>query len=312
MISNPLASTLLEPIAALVTSLLGGTLALLVAISRFDLRKLWSSVLFKRWCVWAVVAPLFGLSVLTGPAGTTLLVAFLTWQGLTEYSKLVGLPRSYANILRIAGLLAAPAAFLSQEAFYLLPALLLLVATLQPLFSAKIEHSVRYMALATLGWAYIAWLLGHMVLLSHHSAGGYPLLLAIGLGTALCDVGAFTIGKLFGKHKLAPRLSPNKTWEGVAGNLLGAWVGVSLLTFALGGLGSPQAWLQVAVLSILITMGSVWGDLFESAIKREFGAKDAGNWLPGFGGLLDRIDSLIIVVPLVFYAGLPLLEWLAK
>jgi phosphatidate cytidylyltransferase len=120
-------------------------------------------------------------------------------------------------------------------------------------------------------------------------------------------VGAFVIGKLLGKHKLAPRISPNKTWEGVMGNLLGAGIGVSLLSVVLGGvLGLPQ----IALLSVVIAAGSLWGDLFESAIKREFGAKDAGAWLPGFGGLLDRIDSLIFVVPLVYYTNF-LTGWLA-
>jgi phosphatidate cytidylyltransferase len=308
MISNPLASPFLEPIASLVASLLGGTLAFLLAISRFDLQHLRSSVLFKRWCVWSVVALLYGLSVLMGQVGTLLLVLFLTWQGLREYSHLVGLPRSYTNVLAVAGLMAVPAAFLSREAFYLLPALLLMVATLQPILLGRVEQGVRHLALAVLGWGYIAWLLGHMVLLSRYSADGRVLLLAIGLGTALSDVGAFTIGKLLGQHKLSPRLSPNKTWEGLAGNLLGAGMGVSLLAIALGGaLALPQ----VALLSVLITVGSVWGDLFESAIKREFGAKDAGAWLPGFGGLLDRIDSLIIVVPLVYYAN-SLLTWLVR
>ena len=299
MILDPIASSLFAPLASLVASLMGGTLAVLLAISRFDLHRLTRSVLFKRWCVWAVVATLYGLSVLAGPVGMLLLVAFLTWQGLREYSQIAGLPTGYANALCGAGLLAGLAAIFSREAFYLLPGLLLIAGTLLPLFG-KGEHGVRHLALSALGWGYIAWLLGHMVLLSKYSVDGPSLLLAIGLGTALSDVGAFSVGKLAGRRKLAPRLSPNKTWEGIIGNLLGASAGVGLLSVALGG--ALPLW-QVALLSGVIAVGAVWGDLFESAIKREFGVKDAGAWLPGFGGLLDRIDSLIVVVPLVYYAS---------
>ncbi|MGZ8151980.1 MAG: phosphatidate cytidylyltransferase, partial [Methylovulum sp.] len=114
---------------------------------------------------------------------------------------------------------------------------------------------------------------------------------------ALSDNIAFAIGSSLGRHKLSA-LSPNKTWEGVAGNLLGAYLGTLLMSFALP---KDVYWLLLIGLPPLIALGSLWGDLFESAIKREAGVKDAGNWLPGFGGLLDRIDSLILVAPLSYY-----------
>ena len=129
--------------------------------------------------------------------------------------------------------------------------------------------------------------------------GGAGMLLVIGLAVALSDVGAFTVGRTLGRHRLAPRLSPNKTWEGLGGNVLGALAGVAAMMYAWPpGVGWPLA----LVIAALIGLGAAWGDLVESAIKREFSAKDAGAWLPGFGGLLDRIDSFIIVVPLVYYA----------
>ena len=183
--------------------------------------------------------------------------------------------------------------------------MLLLLATLQPLLSPG-EHDIRPLALAAFGWGYLALLPAHLTLL-HHLPGGPGLLLTLGLAVALSDVAAFTLGKLVGRHPLAPRLSPSKTWEGVAGNLVGAVVGVGLMAFAWpAGLTPPLA----LGLAALIGLGSVWGDLIESAVKRSFAAKDAGAWLPGFGGLLDRADSLIVVLPLVFYAltGLALLR----
>jgi phosphatidate cytidylyltransferase len=158
---------------------------------------------------------------------------------------------------------------------------------------------VRHLAFAALGWGYLAWFLAHLVLTHEYVDGGPGILLAMGLAIAMSDVGAFTVGKIFGRHRIAPRISPNKTWEGAAGSFLGAYLGVALMAFALP---DGSFWLLAATLPLVIAIGAVWGDLVESAIKREFEAKDAGTWLPGFGGLLDRIDSLVLVAPLTYYS----------
>jgi phosphatidate cytidylyltransferase len=298
LISNPFASALFLPTLYLGVGIMGGTLLLLLAVTRFDLRRLGESVLFRRWRVWAVIAPVYGLAVLSGELALLLLLSCVVFQGLREYARLVKLPPAYERVLLAMGLVAAPAAAFSVEAFYALPPLLLVLGTLQPLLFDKQPGGVRHLAFAALGWGYIAWLLAHLMLIYNYFDGGAGVLLAVGLGTALSDVGAFAVGKAFGRHKLAPRLSPNKTWEGVAGNLLGACVGVGLVALAVPG---GFHWVALG-LPVVIAVGSLWGDLLESSIKREFGAKDAGGWLPGFGGLLDRVDSLIIVVPLVMYS----------
>ena len=80
--------------------------------------------------------------------------------------------------------------------------------------------------------------------------------------------------------------------------MLGAGAGVALMGFALP---AGMSWTLALALPLAVAVGAVWGDLFESLLKREFGAKDAGGWLPGFGGLLDRIDSLIVVAPLTYH-----------
>jgi phosphatidate cytidylyltransferase len=299
MIANPFANPLFPQVAWTAVGLLAVTLIALLVVARFDLGRLRESVLFARWKVWAVVAPVYGLSLLAGAVPATLLLVALTFQGLREYAALVGLPRTYRRVLLVAGMAAAPAALLSVEAFYALPALALLVGTLQPLLFTRQRDGVRHLAFAALGWAYIAWFLAHLVLVYRYVGDGPGILLALGLAVALSDVGAFTAGKLFGRHKLAPSISPNKTWEGVAGNLVGALAGLLLMGFALP---ADSRLLLLAVLPFVVGFGAVWGDLLESGIKREFGAKDAGRWLPGFGGLLDRIDSLLLVVPLATYA----------
>ncbi|HEX2185412.1 MAG TPA: phosphatidate cytidylyltransferase, partial [Chloroflexota bacterium] len=179
------------------------------------------------------------------------------------------------------------------------------------LLTQDVRSGTRHLAFAALGFGYLALMLGHVLLLYRHIPGGPGILLALGLAIALSDIGAFVTGRLFGRRKLAPILSPNKTWAGLAGNVLGAFAGLALMGFALPGEwphGPGGPGLLLATLPLVVALGAVWGDLLESLIKREFGVKDTAAWLPGMGGLLDRIDSLIVVAPLAYYY-LRLLAW---
>ncbi|MDA0597466.1 MAG: phosphatidate cytidylyltransferase [Chloroflexi bacterium] len=294
---NPFGSDHFTSAAIIIASLLGGTFLSILALNRFSLSGLGTNALFQRWRAWVVIAPLFAFCVLSGQVPLALLLGAAVVIGLVEYARLVGLPQMFSRFLIASGVLAVIGAAISIDIFLLLPSVLLIVATLQPLlFRGK--SGVRHFAFAVLGWSYIAWFLGHLLLIQREIDGGEGLLLAIALGVGLSDVMAFTVGKAIGGPKLAPRISPNKTWAGFAGNFLGAYAGVGLMFFALP---SRMDWQVMSFMPIVIAIGSVWGDLLESSIKREFEVKDAGTWLPGFGGLLDRIDSLIIVGPLAFY-----------
>ncbi len=295
---NPLADPLFWPTAKVVGGVLAAAFVLLCVKERSHLRDLHKRELFKRLFTWACIAPVFALCVLSGKATVALLASAMAFQGLREYASLVSLPRLQRQVLLGLGLLAAPAALVSPLAFYALPALLLVAATLQPLLAPDTARGVRDLAFSAFGWGYLAWLLGHFMLIYLYVEQGPGLLLALGLSVALSDVSAFVVGKAFGRRKLAPRLSPGKTWAGVAGNFAGAYLGAALMYVALPI--QVPVWVM-AVAPAVVAAGSLWGDLLESAIKREFKAKDAGAWLPGFGGLLDRIDSLVIVLPLAYY-----------
>ncbi|HET8807794.1 MAG TPA: phosphatidate cytidylyltransferase [Methylophaga sp.] len=117
----------------------------------------------------------------------------------------------------------------------------------------------------------------------------------------LMDTGGYFFGKRYGKHKLATAISPNKTWEGLAGGLLLTSV-VFFISIAIG-LPAELGMLNWLALTILAALASVIGDLFESLIKRSYHIKDSGQLLPGHGGILDRVDSLLAASP-VFAAGL--------
>ncbi|MDP8921833.1 MAG: phosphatidate cytidylyltransferase [Chloroflexota bacterium] len=298
MLSNPVADPLFWPTARTLGAILGLGLALLLVAECRHLGQPWERVLFQRWAVWAVIAPIYALAVLGGPTPLLILVALLVWQALREYSRLVGLPTLYVRVLILAGLAILPLALHSAEAFFGILPLILIVATLQPLLTRDVQQGVRHLSIAVFGFAYLPLLLGHFVLIHTELPGGAGVLLVLGLATALSDVGAFAVGKLFGRHRLSPTISPNKTWEGVAGNLLGAYAGAWLLSFAV-----PEEHRVVGlfILPAVVAVGAVWGDLVESLIKREFGTKDAGAWLPGFGGLLDRVDSLVVTTPLAYH-----------
>ncbi len=127
---------------------------------------------------------------------------------------------------------------------------------------------------------------------------GPQVLLLVFIMIWLNDTGAFLVGSMIGRHRLFERLSPKKSWEGFWGGLLfcvlAGWLAARFLPCYFGG--SP---LLYVILGIVVSVFSTWGDLFESMLKRTVGVKDSGNILPGHGGMLDRIDSLLFVVPAV-------------
>lgn len=291
------ADSLFLPAAQRLTIALAGALGLILVAERNHLHALTRRTLFVRWRTWVISAPIFGFAAM-GPSGAAVaLVAALSLQGMREYARMLALPAPYRYALYAAGLASAPIAFVSLTFWRAMPPILLIGATLAPIAMQDVQQGVRHLAYAALGFAYIPWLLTYFVLIQRHVDGGPGILLALGTAVAASDVFAFCAGRAGGRRPLAPRVSPAKTWEGVAGNLAGAYAGFALMSFALPTSLDPVVrWALPAVVAV----GCVWGDLVESMIKRHAGVKDAGDWLPGFGGILDRIDSLLVVLPLAY------------
>lgn len=120
----------------------------------------------------------------------------------------------------------------------------------------------------------------------------------------IADTAAYFVGRRWGRRKLAPSISPGKSWEGAAGGLIGALAYAIICGFFIEGL----AWAPYLAAAAVLAMVSIVGDLFESAAKRQAGVKDSGTLLPGHGGILDRIDSATAVLPLAALA----LPWVAR
>jgi phosphatidate cytidylyltransferase len=170
-------------------------------------------------------------------------------------------------------------------------------------FRGEVTRVLPDTAVGLFGLIYIAYPLTLIPMLWNRD-DGKPLLLFLLVCVWVGDIAAFTIGKPFGRHKLS-RLSPNKSWEGslasIAGSVL-AGLGVVFLGDALSARGNTvlhilQPVWQSIVLAVLINIAAQLGDLLESAIKRGAGVKDSGTMLPGHGGILDRIDALLLAAP---------------
>jgi len=152
--------------------------------------------------------------------------------------------------------------------------------------------------LSLLGAFYVAWMLGHLILIRQTGGMGFPVILLCFLITWATDSGAYFAGITLGRHPLSPRISPKKTVEGSLGGVLACVLTVLLF-------GSFYPILSLGQLFCLALFGSVLGqlgDLAESALKRWAGVKDSGSLIPGHGGVLDRFDSLIFVAPFVYYS----------
>ena len=158
----------------------------------------------------------------------------------------------------------------------------------------------RDWAIAALGVCYVALPFAALILTRLGDAGLQWVALAF-LTTFATDTGAYAAGKAMGRRKLAPSVSPGKTWEGAAGGLLAAMGAAAGLVHLLDGVES-RVWPALA-LGLAVGVAAQAGDLLESKLKRMAGAKNSGRLIPGHGGLLDRLDSLVPVFPLVYYAS---------
>jgi phosphatidate cytidylyltransferase len=252
--------------------------------------------------------------VLSAVVAVPILVAIVGWAPSWLFTACVAVAavaaqRELYQMLRGAGIEAerwagyvlgvlVVAAFAAQGPRPVALALTAAVAGLLALGLGREVGSTRALgalAASLLGVCYCAWLLGHAVWL-RALPGGRALLL-LGLAVTWCgETAAYAVGRTLGRHRLAPRLSPGKTVEGAVGQVLASLAGAVVAGRLIGVALSDT----LAIGLLLGVLGQV-GDLAESVLKRSVGAKDAGTFLPGHGGLLDRLDSLLFNLPALYY-----------
>lgn len=229
------------------------------------------------------------------------LVAALSFLGLWEF---YGLARAKSLFPltwwgMTGGLLLILYLSLRWQLLLALLVLWLLLVMSRMVFRDEVEEALSRIGITIMGVLYIPFLFGHMLLLrADYSFTGYKLLFFSMALVWLCDTGAYFAGMMLGKHPLAPHISPKKSIEGLIGGLLVTIVAALLL---------QKWWLwEISVIdSLIMAAGAVvlgaLGDLVESLFKRDAQVKDAGNLLPGHGGILDRFDSMLFVIPFVYW-----------
>jgi phosphatidate cytidylyltransferase len=248
-----------------------------------------------------ILLPVVILSILKGgPVVFACLLSIFTLIGMHEFYRMALPGRTLeAWLAATCGGVFIFIPFLSGEQLALagITALFLAFALLFLFRIRNIAHAAQDIAYAALGFLYIPLLLMHLVML-RQTTYGWQWLLVIMLIVMTNDSAAYYTGSAFGKHRLYPLVSPKKSVEGALGGLVGSICGTMLAKFTF----FPQlSTIDALLTAILIGILGQTGDLFESLLKRSFGVKDSGNCIPGHGGILDRLDSIIFAAPAMYY-----------
>jgi phosphatidate cytidylyltransferase len=243
-----------------------------------------------------VFLALTGLAEFYGIVEKRDLICF-KWWGL--FGGLLLMVGTFLNLNGIIGHSDSPARVNDFETSFLI--LFVLGLCLRQFFSRSNTAGILAISTTLFGLMYVPWLLNFIQKINYFPGvqGHYYLLYFIVI-TKFSDTGAYLVGSLIGRHKMIPRISPGKTWEGFGG-ALAVSVLVSLgFFYYLGDRMRGMTWMHAVILGLLLGLAAVVGDLIESIFKREAGIKDSGKFFPGIGGILDLLDSLLFNAPIMY------------
>jgi phosphatidate cytidylyltransferase len=268
----------------------------------------------KRILTAAVLIPVVLVLVFLGPkqhwlfsTAVAAVSALAGWEYLGLTQQKGARPPRIAVVLALLALFAGNYEWpdWTTGAFGVLCLILLIFCTFRgPVEQVMADASASVFCMFYLGFTLLA-------LINLHEQANGPSLVAFLLCTVWAgDSTALYVGRAFGKHKMAPGISPGKTWEGavgsVAGSLIAAgvllWLATQLQARDIAALSYPDETWYWLLLAVVVNIGAQVGDLAESALKRSAGVKDSGSLLPGHGGILDRIDALLLAAPVLWYA----------
>jgi phosphatidate cytidylyltransferase len=237
-----------------------------------------------------------------------LFVTGLVAVGLYEYFALVrarGIEAESNGGIVLGALLTLSGYWASKELMGTGLAMAVLGVSALHLFQRK--HTIAGLAASVFGVIYLGWLPAHFLAVHGMPGRGPGLVMVFLVAVILADTGGYFAGRAFGRHKLAPKVSPNKTVEGAIGGLTLAAVGM-LILYALHAAGwrALPAWTVAwyVFAGLILAAVSQVGDLVESMLKRDAGLKDSGRIFPGHGGVLDRCDGLLFAAPVLYYLAI--------
>lgn len=259
-----------------------------------EIRSMWI-----KYGSWFIIFPVFTLPIFIDPRAMQALFLVMSLVAFEEYARAVGLWKEPAHMWlgRICIVLVYVAVYFKSFGLFMsVPAYVVVLIFLLPIFRDKYRGMIQRTCLTMLGVLYFGWFLAHLAYLLNIDTGR-QLILAFMLIVVVNDAAAYIIGSNLGRHRMSPNISPNKTWEGAIGATLiaiGTTIGVR---FALYDMSIGVA----VLLGFLLAFGGTCGDLAMSVIKRDVQIKDTGSLIPGHGGLLDRLDSVLFVAPIFFH-----------
>jgi len=299
MPSNPFDNPLFVPVFLRVVLLIVIGLAGVLLAQRRSFTVLRRSTFFTRTRTWLWIGPLFLICVYTGGFVAFVLATFVVIQGLSEFVRMAGVDRRYALLLMLWSEVGLLVAALERDYFLLLPFLFFVLLTLLPAIIGEVTDAHRQLGDTLFGYIWIGLPMAYIVFVKAAQPWGLDFLVIVTVSVAMSDIAAYAVGAALKGPRMIPSINPTKTWSGALGNLLGAIVGVALLAIAI-----PDEWTVAGVVALVLTIavGCAWGDVSESFVKRTFRVESSSTVLFGFGGILDRVDSLLIAFPLSYYA----------
>lgn len=271
----------------------------------FNEKKTLLTELIVRVNSWWKIVIGVTLVITCPPIIGTIIIAYVSFVSLREMFS-IGRMRSSDRTAMFLAYLSIPVQYYLayqnyyEQFLYFIPLIMFISIAIVLVLSGQTERVGRSMSVIPTMLMLTVYMLSHLVLFFNFNSptfpvGGYGLIIFIIMITAFNDVFQFTWGKLLGKHKILPSVSPNKTWEGFIGGILTT----SVLAFGLKFL-TPLNSYEALVTGLIIGIVGFLGDSLISAIKRDLNLKDTDDLIPGHGGALDRLDSIILTAP-VFY-----------
>jgi phosphatidate cytidylyltransferase len=271
----------------------------------------WTDLAPRMQSWWIIVILVAGALVL-GWQATAILFALISFLALKEYLTLAPTRKedrlivllAYLSVFVNYGLIFAEGLFDDSYQIYLvfIPVYGFLIAAAAMAWIGRTEGYLATVGIVHWGMVVCVYNIGYIAFLmrvpdAEAPAGGAGLVFFLIFITQLNDVAQYCWGKAFGRTKITPTVSPNKTWEGA----IGGWLTTAVVFYLLAPYFTPLSPPHAAIMGIIIPMAGFFGDITMSAVKRDLGVKDTSRLIPGHGGVLDRLDSLTFAAPVYFH-----------